>query len=82
MPWRGLSRPPAEPVVKPYGCDLQYSLSFSLRAPAKNQLHVFASVGAKRTSTGCPTPHYAPDFWLALSKKILRIICRLFGDSS
>ena len=21
MPWRGLSRPPAEPVVKPYGCD-------------------------------------------------------------
>ena len=25
MPWRGLSRPPAEPVVKPYGCD--WSLS-------------------------------------------------------
>ena len=23
MPWRGLSRPPAEPVVKPYGCDLR-----------------------------------------------------------
>ena len=23
MPWRGLSRPPAEPVVKPYGCDFK-----------------------------------------------------------
>ena len=29
----------------------------------------FSPVGAKRTSTGCPAPRYAPDFLLAHSKK-------------
>ncbi|KAI4449683.1 hypothetical protein C823_004212 [Eubacterium plexicaudatum ASF492] len=27
MPRRGSSKPPAEPVVKPYGCDFGYYIS-------------------------------------------------------
>lgn len=51
MPRRGSSKPPAEPVVKPYGCDLLANLVFmcysisigegflSVQASAKSQLH-------------------------------------------
>lgn len=48
MPWRGLSKPPAEPVVKPYGCDF-----------TKQEYSIFPSDFDEKTycSAGYGRPH-------------------------
>ena len=41
MPRRGSSKPPAEPVVKPYGCDFEWNWNYKVELAMKDRFPTY-----------------------------------------